>query len=235
MAKFRKYIKRSRKINRVFSKKKNTITKRKNVRFRNTVSVGKGFPKKMVMTHKYVDLISMTASGGTVATRQFVCNGMYDPDYTGTGHQPMYFDQMSALYNHYTVIGSKITVKTVNSYGPASSPAYWFTLAQNDDGTISYNSLSTQSERGDGKTRLVTAGSTSTPYAVNKWSAKKTFGGSVLANDRLTGDIGANPTEITNWVIALQAVDLVSSVTTDFLVTIEYIAVWDELREISPS
>lgn len=217
------------------SKKTRSTARKRVVKYRNTVSLGRGFPRKMVMTHKYVDIISLTGTGGAIATRQYVCNGMYDPDYTGVGHQPMYFDQMTALYNHYTVIGSRIKVRTLNTYGPASAPAYWFTLSQNDDGTISYNSLSTLSERSDGSYRLVTAGSTSTPFLMNKWSAKKTFGGSPLANDNLQGTSSANPAEITNWVLAIQAADNLSTVTTSFVVEIEYIAVWTELKEINGS
>lgn len=222
---------------RVYKNKKNTKKSTKStIRFKNNVTAGLGFPKKMTMTHKYTELITINASAmGAIATRQFCCNGMYDPDVTGLGHQPMNFDQMAAIYNHYTVIGSKIKVQTVNINGPASSTAYWFALSQNDDNTISYNSLSTMNERSDGKVRLVTAGSTSTPYFINKWSAKKTFGGSVLANDNLQGTSGANPTEITNWIIALQAADGLSSVSTNFLVEIEYIAVWEELKELPPS
>lgn len=198
-------------------------------------SLGKGFPKKVIMTHKYSDVITLTGTAGAIATRQFVCNGLYDPDYTGAGHQPMYFDQLSALYNHYTCIGSKITIKGLNIVGPSSSPAFWCTLAQNDDGTISYNALEVQNERNDGTCRVVSAGGASSYRLTNKWSAKKTFGGSILGNDRLSGDIGANPSEITNWVIAVQAVDKLSTVTVSFIVEIEYIAVWDELREIGPS
>ena len=38
-------------------------------------------------------------------------NSLFDPDQTGTGHQPYYFDQFAALYNRYTVLGSKLTAE----------------------------------------------------------------------------------------------------------------------------
>jgi len=71
------------------------------------VRVGRGFPKQMTMTHVYEDVITLTSVGGIIQTYLFSANGMYDPNITATGHQPYYFDQMTALYNHYTVIGSK--------------------------------------------------------------------------------------------------------------------------------
>ena len=36
-------------------------------------------------------------------------NSLFDPDFTGTGHQPYYFDQFATIYQRYTVIGSKLT------------------------------------------------------------------------------------------------------------------------------
>lgn len=84
---------------------------------RNIVSVktGLGFPKKMIMTHRYCANQSVQSSTGVMANYVFSCNGMYDPDITGTGGQPLYFDQMTAIYNHYTVIGSKVTIKVLNA------------------------------------------------------------------------------------------------------------------------
>lgn len=46
---------------------------------------------------------------------QFSANGCYDPDTTGLGHQPMYFDNYSAVYNQYRVLKSEITVTVVNT------------------------------------------------------------------------------------------------------------------------
>ena len=42
-----------------------------------------------------------------IAKQYMRMNSLFDPDQTGTGHQPYYFDQFAALYNRYTVLGSK--------------------------------------------------------------------------------------------------------------------------------
>jgi len=216
-------------------KKRKTFRRKTNTKFKTNVSVGKGFPKKMTMTHKYCELITLVANTGAVAKHLFSCNGLFDPNTTGSGHQPMYYDQMSLVYNHYTVIGSKIKISCVNVNGPSVSPAFWVSLAQNDDSTVTYQNLATQAEQSDGQTRLSPAGATSLPRMTSKWSAKKTFGGSVLANDNLQGSVGTNPAEQTFWVLCTQAVDGFSSVTMDVRIDIEYIAVWDEIRDVAPS
>lgn len=47
---------------------------------------------------------------GLSVVQDFKANGLYDPDYTGIGHQPKGFDELKLLYHHFTVIASHITV-----------------------------------------------------------------------------------------------------------------------------
>lgn len=44
---------------------------------------------------------------------QFRVNSLHDPDFSGTGHQPMYHDNYSQIWNKYRVISSKITCTIV--------------------------------------------------------------------------------------------------------------------------
>ncbi len=60
----------------------------------------------------YSDLITVGPNTSQLlGVHVFSCGGLYDPDITGTGHQPLGFDQMMAFYNHYVVTHARIEVQ----------------------------------------------------------------------------------------------------------------------------
>lgn len=63
-------------------------------------------------TINYTSLQVAPVSAGLSAGPQvFRLNSLYDPDQTGTGLQGYNYDQLSALYSKYEVLGSKCTVE----------------------------------------------------------------------------------------------------------------------------
>ena len=54
-------------------------------------------------------------AAGTPAAYVYRANGLYDPDLTGGGHQPRGYDQFTPMYNHWTVVGAKVTVLSAGS------------------------------------------------------------------------------------------------------------------------
>lgn len=73
------------------------------------------FAERTKRTLQYYTEMSITGAASAANAYVFSCNGMYDPDITGTGGQPMGFDQMMSFYNHYTVVRSKIQVILSNT------------------------------------------------------------------------------------------------------------------------
>lgn len=53
--------------------------------------------------------------GGIAGNYVFSCNGIYDPNVTGIGHQPRGFDELMELYDHYVVIGFKAEIWMANT------------------------------------------------------------------------------------------------------------------------
>lgn len=53
----------------------------------------------------YSDTYSMTSvAAGSPGIQTFRLNSLFDFDFTGTGHQPMFYDQASAMYQFYRVL-----------------------------------------------------------------------------------------------------------------------------------
>ncbi len=59
--------------------------------------------------------ISLNATTGLMADFVFRANSVHDPSFTGTGHQPLGYDQIKLMYDHWVVIASKIIVTFVNT------------------------------------------------------------------------------------------------------------------------
>ncbi len=64
-------------------------------------SVG-GLPGFLDTTMQYVQQVSLDASAA-IANNSFNANSLYDPDQSGTGHQPSGFDTLAAMYSRYLV------------------------------------------------------------------------------------------------------------------------------------
>jgi len=208
--------------------------RRKSVRNLSLARIGKGFPKKMMITHKYNEVLTITSVAGGLASFSFAANGMYDTDITYTGHQPMYFDQMSALYDHYHVIGSKIKVK-VTPAAENQMPVV-FGCYKNDDSTVTPTTLNALMEQTEATHKVISLNAGAPAVFSKKWSAKKTFGGSILGNPSLQGTASANPTETTVYTFFMKPMDVTASNVACYItIEIEYIAVWAELKDIQSS
>lgn len=201
-------------------------------RIRSQVNLGMSIPDKMTITHKYRELVQLSTAAGGMGRYSFSCNGMFDPNLTGTGHQPMYFDQLSALYNHYTVIGAKIKVRLV-PYNQ-SQPALQFALFVNDDTALVPTTVDGVAEETKCIARLYPATQAYPASVTMKWSARKVFGPGIMANNSLQGTAAANPSE-------QQFFDLVYQVPTATGMSwwaeceIDYIAIWSERKDVGQS
>jgi hypothetical protein len=69
------------------------------------------------LTFKYSDFQTITLLTVTGVSQIYNLNSLFDPDRTGTGHQPYGYDQLSAMYNRYRVLRVKWKVKFATSSG----------------------------------------------------------------------------------------------------------------------
>lgn len=207
--------------------------KKKATKLNTRVVAGIGLPKQLLSTLKYNDTFYLSSSSGTITTWQYILNGLYDPDYTGTGHQPMYFDQLMGIYNHYCVIGTKMKV-TFTAYDENIVPMT-VGLWQNDDTAIVPTNFNSMTEQSKGKQAVIGNGGDGQVTLELKWSAKQTFGNGVLANNALRGSASANPTENCVGVLVIQSADKITTTALVVQVELEFITMFTELKDISGS
>lgn len=109
------YRKRKQGPKRIYRKKYKRYYKRKSNKYNNghllkNTKISTGIPDRMI--------VKLVYEGVYAATGPFIyafrANSIYDPDYTGTGGQPLGRDQWATLYSKYRVFASKIEVKACN-------------------------------------------------------------------------------------------------------------------------
>lgn len=201
---------------------------------RNVVSTttGLGFPKRMTMTCRYAETGTITTGGsGSTSTINYRANGLFDPNQTGGGHQPMYFDQMMSIYNHYICIGSKATITWCQlPDGAGLRPPVTVGVYLNDDTTVtpSFNGILEQS---NSIIRNMTQNTGSPVTTACKFSAKKVFGGSVLAAEDLQGTVTTNPAEEQIYTLFVDSGAALTACTVMYRIQIDYITVFRELKD----
>ncbi len=198
-------------------------------------SLPNGFPKSKMVRMRYCDQITIDPAIGSVGTHQFRCNSIFDPDFTGTGHQPYTHDTWATVYQHYRVVGSRIRA-TVMSRGVDSSTfqgVCGIRLADTST-TITNPSLMMETALAPWKSYSTNNSRGTTLY--QNFSAKKFFTKQKAGSDSLQASFGSNPTEIAFyqvWVASGRATDDAPSL--DVQIQIDYIVLLFEPQDFAQS
>lgn len=187
---------------------------------------------------KYVAYADVNPAAGGIGVYSFRANGLYDPDYTGTGHQPLGFDQYMALYSHYCVLGSKIKV----TFAPFSAGTYLEVvgISVNNDQSLTGNFTAICEQPGTKYTAFQGIGAATVPYlpvVTHKFDASEFFGVKDPNSVReICGTVTTNPAEGAYFNVFVQAADLSSDVPwTGLLVELEFDVLFSEREEIVQS
>lgn len=153
------------------------------------------------VTFKFVEALTLNPGVGVVADHLYAANGMFDPDITGGGHQPLGFDQwVGVFYNQYVV--SKSTIKvTLWSPGTAEfADTYICGISLNDNtDSLTGTAPSILMEQPRNTYRLLTnsGGSRGTMTLTKTFDCKKFFKqGNILGDDRVRASHNANPSRL---------------------------------------
>jgi hypothetical protein len=177
---------------------------------------------------------TITSGASTTGTYVISANGAYDPDITGTGSQPMGFDQMMTFYNHYTVLRSRIRVvfktnstnlrATVALSVSGSSTATTSIEQLVENGNLTFQVLEFAGAYG---------GACTLSRAVN--TAKFQGIDDAMDDPNMRGDSASNPTEQLYYHLSVWNPASATTLSTDFQVLVEYDTMFHEPRKGSLS
>lgn len=193
-------------------------------------SVNSPFPYQRSCTLRYCTNISIDATVSNVAKHFFRANGLYDPDYTSTGHQPYGFDQIAAVYNHYEVLKSYITIEAQPASLGIAAGQMVVGICPSDDQTITLNIDSIREQKGCNWAVLDSYGKC---RVSNNYMRKRTFPAEFQA---LGAKVDADPTEEHMFcVFASPMSSAVEPGSVLIIVTIDYVARFWENRDLGQS
>lgn len=219
------------------SKKRGSRKRSYRKRYRRKRLTARGVPSGMPTTRiaklRYCDTFALTSTSGVLISRVFGCNNIFDPDVTGGGHQPMGHDTWATLYNHYTVIGSKMMISVAPSSGNNSPGMVGIYIT--DGAAVPYTSAAEFREARKGGMRSMDPNQKTVRMAA-KFSPKKFFNITDMKDNttRVGAAIGANPLEQAYYNIWYQTLDA-SSGGIYVNLTIDYLVVFGEPKDLSQS
>lgn len=186
-----------------------------------------GFPNSIITKIRYIELYKLTSTTGSVASQVMAANGIYDPDVSGGGHQPMYHDYYAGIYNDYTVIGSRIKVTLTNT---SSSHAVVWGINGDDDSSGS-STLTTHMEQNNSQWMQVgtATGGHDTGTITANFEPLRDFGVATKDDGQSMTATGSNPSELWCYQIYAAAQDL-GTATCEITVEVDYTVKFSELK-----
>lgn len=219
--------------------KKRRTFKRRRLNIRKPISTRMKkvpFGKKFKYITRYVQLAQRLnpGVGGVPVTYVYNLSSLYDPDQTGAGHQPLAFDQLMPLYDHYHVIATKTRVTATNT-DPVN--AQIIGIQVRDDATPNIN-FSQVIENGlmTYKTLGTMDSGSATKSLTYSLSHSKFFGRSVMDGTKYGGTEGSSPNDNVYLHILVAPADG----TTDtgavlYNIQIDYVAILTEPKLLDQS
>lgn len=174
---------------------------------------------------RYCDRFAVAPIAGATMQQVFRGNSLFDPDYTGTGHQPTGFDQLSALYKWYNVLASSIKVELVaNMTGTAIASAEVSIIPTVNGGDFGGTEPEVIRENRYGKLKLMSYQSLP-QSATHYMTTSKMLGKDVRGTASNTGALyTTNPAEGWFWHVIIQATDEATTLDMVAYVTVTYYA-----------
>jgi len=192
------------------------------------------------MNFRYIDQIVLQTFGTSGADvpvyHQFTANSLYDPDYTGTGHQPLGFDQMMAFYDHYAVLSCEITVAgSVNTGTTTDGLSQYLGIFLDDDYSVPTSGRVLMEQQRCAFTPLLNY-QTGLTEVRHRFDARSFFGvQSVRDVTALKGTSTSSPSEIASFMVFMSPILASVNTTANLTVILDFEAVLTEPKDLPGS
>jgi len=188
------------------------------------------FAERTKRTLSYYSAATVSTGVSAASAYVYSCNGLFDPDISGTGGQPMGFDQMMLFYNHYTVVRSRMRCLITNSSATASVTTG---IVLSGSSTV-MTSIEQLVENGElVLTQLGTGGQMGSTSKLTRAVNCANFQGidDIMDDPDMRGDSASNPIEQMYYHVAVYNPYSATVIQTFFQVVIEYEVVFHEPRK----
>jgi hypothetical protein len=175
-----------------------------------------GFPDRVMTTLRYTSFHTFTSTTGSVVTYRFAGNSCYDPDQTGTGGQPVNYDDFTAHYLRYRVIASRCT--TV-SYAPSSTTSGVQNYVLYPQNSTAASDVPTAA----GQPYSISTVCHPIPTVVSQFATtQKIVGRNPRTTDALGAQYNADPADLWYWTFNVQTVDGQSTSSAYYQIVLDY-------------
>ena len=176
-----------------------------------------GFPNSIITKLRYCDYFAITSSSGSRAIQVMSANGIFDPDVTGGGHQPLWRDNYAAIWNNYVVIGSKITVH----FAPRASGVNFVVGIDGEDSSAISTVVDTCMEQSNSIWTVVGVPGGPTKTLTLTFEPMESFGVDAKDDGASSTVVGANPNQ--GWFYGIFAATMDGSTgIMDIAVEVDY-------------
>ncbi len=177
---------------------------------------------RCLSTFKYTTIVTFTVATTAGGQHVFKANGMFDPDTTGSGHQPYGFDQMLNIYQRYCVLRTKYKV----SFSPSNDRLNVGTIVASTVTTsvtdLATYSLATESPHSQAKALAYNGGMPAVftgNIATN--AILGTTQNQMMSDDLFQGTTTTDPTNLTVLTVFWYNPST-TTVTASFMINLEY-------------
>jgi hypothetical protein len=192
---------------------------------------GPGFPDRYEVRLRYAEKVTVSGTGSGSAY-QFNLNGLFDPNRTGTGHQPRYFDQYTAIYSTYVVTKCKWRVVLANEN---ANYVRYAILVSDFTTTVDVNDMIESAYSQWGMLSINTGGPTIADHKGSMILSKLHGQKYIEADPEDYTAVGSNPTDVAVITIDAEAANGSATYLVDVCVQLDYNVIFFGRKDPGPS